>query len=195
MGDVSLGLASDAIPDWDYSVWRPKGTVFLSLTLPTGGSIYDAKELYRVDSRGRGFYSLSTGALLNKSWTVWDASLVFEAHQPFSRTITNELGDLYLKPRWGTSSSLNAGVSPFSGDLRFGLSLAYSYESPIATEGVISGSGEKVVLWTPAAQISYMPNDYLSMSLLYSDQTLIHASENSALARGVSFLVQKRWER
>jgi len=195
LGDVSLNLAYEVIPDWTYSVWRPKAIAFVSMILPTGGSIYDAKELYRIDSRGRGFYALSTGALLMKSWGVWDASLVLEAHRPFSRTISNELGALYLRPGLGASGSVAVGVSPMNGDLRIGMALNSNYDSPVSTEGVISGSGEKIYLWTPSAQVSYLANEFLSMSLLYSDQTLIRTSENTALNRSVSFLIQKRWER
>lgn len=195
LGDISLNVGYEALPDWSYSYWRPKGIIFLTTTLPTGSSIYDARELYRIDSRGRGFYSLSAGALIIKSWGLWDASLVAEAHHPFSRTITNEAGELNLKPGWGTSGSFGVGVSPLNGDFRIGLSLSPSYESPVATEGIVSGQGEKVVLWTSTAQLSYMVSDLLSMSLTYSDQTLIKASDNSALNRTVGFLMQKRWER
>ena len=195
LGDISLNVGYEALPEWTYSAWRPKGVVFLTATLPTGSSIYDAKELYRIDSRGRGFYSFSAGALMLKNWGMWDASLVAEAHRPFSRTITNEAGELNLKPGWGTSGSLGVGVSPLNGDFRIGISVSPSYESPIATEGIVSGQGEKVALWTSTAQVSYMVNDLLSMSLTYSDQTLIKASDNSALNRSFAFLMQKRWER
>lgn len=195
LGDTSVNVAYEAIPDWDYSVWRPKTIIFLGATFPTGGSIYDARELYRLDSRGRGFYSFSLGSLLTKSWGIWDLALVLEAHQPLSRTISNEVGDLYLKPGFGTSGSFGIGVSPFNGNFRLGTTLSSSYESPISTEGVVTGTGEKVILWTPTAILSYMASDVVSMSLTYSDQTLIRGSENSALARSLSVLVQKRWER
>jgi hypothetical protein len=195
LGDISLNVGYEALPDWTYSSWRPKGIVFLTATLPTGGSIYEAKELYRIDSRGRGFYSLSAGALILKNWGVWDASIVAEAHHPFNRTISNEAGELNLQPGWGTSGSLALGLSPMGGDFRIGVSVSPSYESPITTAGLVSGQGEKVSLWTSSAQLSYMVNDLVSMSLTYSDQTLIKASNNSALNRTVAFLMQKRWER
>ncbi len=195
LGDISVNLGFEALPDWTYSPWRPKGIVFLTTTFPTGGSIYDAKELFRVDSRGRGFYSISAGLLLLKTWGAWDTSLVMEAHRPLSRTIKNELGELNLKPGWGTSGNFSLGVSPLNGDFRIGISMAPSFEAPVATEGLVSGQGEKVNLWTAATQLSYMANENLSMSLTYSDQTLIRASDNTALNRSVAFLIQKRWER
>jgi hypothetical protein len=195
LGDLSLSAGYEALPDWSYSAWRPKAIVFLSTTFPTGGSIYDAKELYRIDSRGRGFYSISVGALIIKNFGIWDSSFVVEGHRAFSRTLESDEGELKLNPGWGGSGTLAAGVSPWGGDFRLGLSLSPSFESPISTEGIISGQGEKVSLWTSAVQLSYMINELTSLSLTYSDQTLIKASDNSALNHSFAFLVQKRWER
>jgi len=195
LGDVSVSLGYEILPEWNYSAWRPKGILFLTGTLPTGGSIYDATQLYRIDSRGRGFFALSLGTLLTKSWGNWDVSLLLEGHRSFSKTITNELGSLELRPGWGGSGMFSAGVSPMGGSFRLGLALAPSIEAPVATEGIFSGQGERVVLWTASAQLSYMASSDLSMSLIYSDQTLIRASENSALDRSFAFLIQKRWER
>ncbi len=195
LNDISLSLGYEVLPYWSYSLWRPKALLFASATLPTGGSIYDAKELYRIDSRGRGFYSVSAGSLLLKNWEIWDLSLVMEAHQPFARRITNENGILDLKPGWGASGSLAAGISPMGGNFRLGFSLLNSYDSPIATEGIVSGRGEKVSLWTAATQASYLASPTLSMSLIYSDQTFVKASNNAALNRSLAFLLQKRWER
>lgn len=195
LGDVSFNLGYEVLPEWTYHPWRPKGIIFLTTTAPTGGSIYDAKELYRIDSRGRGFYSASGGLLLLKTWGVWDASLVAEVHRPFSRTLNNEVGTLRLNPGWGTSGSLAVGLSPMNGAFRLGISLSPNFDAAVRTEGLVSGKGEKVNLWTSAAQISYMASELLSLSLTYSDQTLIRASENTALTRSFALLAQKRWER
>lgn len=195
LGDMAFSLGYEFLPEWSYSAWRPKGLVFLSATLPTGGSIYDSTKLYRVDSRGRGFFAFSLGTLLTKSWGDWDGSLLVEGHRALPRTITNDLGTLGLKPGWGMSAMASVGVSPWGGDFRLGLSLAASAEDPTATDGIVVGRGEATSLWTTAAQLSYMASSELSLSLIYSDQTLIRGSANSALNRGFAFLIQKRWER
>jgi hypothetical protein len=195
LGDIALSLGYEVLPDWSYSVWRPKGIIFLSANLPTGGSIYDSTQLYRIDSRGKGFFSLSAGALLLKSWGNWDVSLLAEGHRSFSRSISNEMGVLTLTPGWGASGTLSVGYSPFSGAVRIGIGLSPSIEEPVTTEGLVVGEGEKQALWAASAQLSYMASDDLSMSLTYSDQTIIRASENAALNRTFAFLVQKRFER
>lgn len=54
LGDVSGQLGYEYLPDWNYSPWRPRGIGFISLTLPTGKSIYESTT--GLDSRGRGFF-------------------------------------------------------------------------------------------------------------------------------------------
>jgi len=195
LGDISVSLGYEVLPEWTYSIWQPRGIIFLSGTIPTGGSLYDAKELYKVDSRGRGLWGVSTGVLFTKVLGNWDFSFLAEGHHGFSREIRNDLGVLQLNPGWGGSGLLSAGVSPAGGNIRLGLSVAPSFEEPIATGGIISGRGESVALWTTSGQVSYLPSNTMSMSLMVSDQTLIHASQNSSLNRTFAFLIQKRFER
>ncbi len=192
IGDIALNLGYELLPEWSYSSWRPKGILFLTTTLPTGGSIYESSALYRVDSRGRGFYALSLGSLFLKNWGDWDLSLLGELHRAFSRTIQNDSGSLGLHPGWGASGSLSAGWNP--GAFRVGVALSPSFEEPVATDGIVVGSGEKSSLWTVALQLSYLVDPTLSTSLTYSDQTLI-SGHNSNLNRGIALLIQKRWER
>jgi hypothetical protein len=195
LGDVAISIGYEVLPEWNYSSWRPRGLLFITTTIPTGGSIYDASKLYRIDSRGRGFYTLGAGTLLTKAFGNWDTSLLFEGHRAFPRSLNNELGVLTLVPGWGVSGMASVGYSPWGGSFRLGLAVAPSLEDPVATEGVFTGEGAKTVLWNASAQISYMASEDISMSAIYSDQTLLGGSENSALNRAVAFLIQKRWGR
>ncbi|NBT57714.1 hypothetical protein EBT16_02905 [bacterium] len=195
LGDVGLNLGYEALPEWSYNSWQPRALCFVSATLPTGRSLYDAKELYNVDSRGRGFWTLSSGVLFLKMLGNWDFSLLLEGHRSFSREIENDLGILKLIPGWGGSGLLALGVSPGAGDLRLGLSLSPSFEQATQTEGVFSGKGESTKLWTAAAQISYLVDRAHSLSLVYSDQLAIQVSKNVPLNRTLALLFQTRWER
>jgi hypothetical protein len=195
LGDIALSVGYEILPEWNYSSWRPKGLLFLTGTIPTGGSIYDASKLYRIDSRGRGFYTLGLGTLFTKGFGNWDASVLLEGHRAFPRALNNNLVTLKLLPGWGVSGMASLGYSPWGGSVRVGIAIAPSIEEPVATEGVFSGEGERTVLWTTSAQLSYMASSDLSMSLIFSDQTMLRTSENSALNRAVAFLIQRRWER
>lgn len=195
LGDMALTLGYELLPEWSFNEWQPRGLVFVSTTVPTGGSLYDATKLYKVDSRGRGVWGVSSGVLLTKVLGNWDISFLLEAHHGFSREIKNDLGILRLNPGWGGSSLLALGLSPGGGNVRLGVSVAPSFEAPISTEGIISGRSEPTKLWTSALQVSYLLSHVTSMSLAYSDQTLIAASENSALNRSLGFLFQTRWDR
>lgn len=195
LGDLVLTAAFEALPEWSYSAWRPKAFVFLGATLPTGSSIYDSALPYRIDSRGRGFYSLSLGGLATKAWGSWDVQFLAEGHYSLPRNMETELGVLHLVPGVGYSSSLGVGYSPGGGSLRAGVSGTVSVESAVQTTGLTAGSGEAITLVTPTLQLNYLFSSELSLGLFYSDQALVAASDNSSLSRSVSFMLQKRWPR
>ena len=50
--------AYEILPEWTYSVWKPRGFVFVQGLIPTGGSIYEssfgATDPWGLDARGRG---------------------------------------------------------------------------------------------------------------------------------------------
>jgi hypothetical protein len=195
LGDSSLLLGYEAIPDWTYSVWRPKVLLFLSGTFPTGPSLYDSTLPFRIDSRGRGFFGMSCGLVATKSWGSVDIALLLEGHRFFSRTIGSGTRSVVLNPGWGVSSSANLGWSPGKGNVRLGLGLSASGEEGVGTDGLLVSKGEETRLWSLSAQVGYRVSEEASLIGLLSDQTLLGASQNTALSRTVSVLFQKRWGR
>ncbi|NBX81524.1 hypothetical protein EBQ90_00315, partial [bacterium] len=171
------------------------GFLFVGGIVPTGGSVYESSELYAIDARGRGFWGASLGTFLLKSWSSWDVSLLMELHRFFNKERITELGILKISPGWGSQQMLSMGWSPGGGTVRLGVSLARNSESAVATSGVMEGLGAPTVLWTPSFQIGYLVSPDLSLGVSVSDQTLLRSSENTALARSVGFVMQKRWER
>jgi len=195
LGDISLSLSYEALPEWSYSLWRPKLFLFVTGTVPTGGSIYDAEKLYSIDSRGRGFYGASIGALLLKAWGNVDVSFLVEGHQLFSKEKATNLGSLRFSPDLGNSQTLASGWSPGGGNFRLGLALSRSDEGAVKSSGVFEGRGEPTQLWTASTQLGYLVNSETSLNLNFSDQTWIGKSSNTALARSVAIVFQQRWER
>ena len=194
-GDLTVSASYEVLPDWNYHPWRPKGFLFVGGIVPTGGSVYESSELYAIDARGRGFWGASLGTFLLKSWSSWDVSLLMELHRFFNKERITELGILKISPGWGSQQMLSMGWSPGGGTVRLGVSLARNSESAVATSGVMEGLGAPTVLWTPSFQIGYLVSPDLSLGVSVSDQTLLRSSENTALARSVGFVMQKRWER
>lgn len=193
VGDVAGSLGYEYLPDWDYNPWRPHGIGFLSLTLPTGKSIYEFDDASGLDSNGRGFWALGLGTVLTKSWFAWDANSSFEIHRSFDKAVRNSQVQGTAKPGYGGSFSLGAGYN--IKDLRIGGALAWSYEDPIGFAGSLSSPGAVSRYTTASLSLSYMLDQEWAGTLSYSDQTLFGSPVNTTLSKSVALLFQKRWAR
>lgn len=193
LGDVSLQLGYEYLPDWDYNPWRPKGVGFISLVIPTAPSIYEVTN--EVESRGRGFYSLGAGTVLTKTWLNWDANANFEAHHSFTKVVNDPqtvVGNIV--PGNGASFGFGGGYS--FGDTRVGSSVTWTFEDPINVESAStpsSGAPEKYA--TGTLSLSQMFNQDWAASLSLSDQTLFGDPSNAVLSKSVALSLQKRWQR
>jgi len=160
----------------------------------TGQSIYEAQDLYGLDSRGRGFWALGAGTLLTKNIYRWDGFLSFEAHRSLARRISTSQLNGTLTPGWGGNLSIGAGYNTNS--FRCGGSLTWTYEDPIAVAAdQVSSSGVAQRYATGSLTGSYMIADSWSATLTYSDQTLFGDPLNTTLGRAVSFQLLRRFER
>jgi hypothetical protein len=191
LADVDLDVGFEALPELEYSVWKPRGFVFAHAIFPTGQSIYESTDALATDTSGRGFFSPGAGALFVKSWGIWDGTFLFEAHHGIARSF----GTLHVTPGWGGTLGLNAGVSPGMGPWRFGLGLSPLYEEGLHLSGDSSGDSASQLVWNATAQVSWMIRSDLSSSLVYLDQTLMGPAQNTSLNRAVSLQIEKRWER
>lgn len=197
LGDVSVTLAYEALPEWRYSPWRPKGFVFLQGRAPTGTSRFEAREAFSIDARGRGFWGVGLGIALMNHWGAWDAIFLGEAHRSFSRSFVDpSSGSAYhYRPGWGTSLSLGVGVSPGRGPLRVGVALAPSWEEGIDVTGPLTFQTAAERTWTATLQASYLFSPEWSLTAAYADQVLLGGARNSGLNRTFTLSLQKRWPR
>lgn len=198
VGDIRLTAAYEALPEWSYSAWKPKGFVFLQAAIPTGRSIYDAREAGFVDATGRGFYTLSTGALLTKTKGAWDFYSMPEIHysvpREFDATATSE--SVRISPRLGFSLALGVGYSPNLGNLRLGLRLQPVFNQAKIVE---SNSGKTETgmqqTWDTSLELGYLLDEMWTVLSTYSDQTLLGPAKNSTLSRTFALGLQHRWSR
>lgn len=191
LGDVSGQLGYEYLPDWNYSPWRPRGIGFISLTLPTGKSIYESTT--GLDSRGRGFFALGIGTVLTKMWTRWDANASFEIHKSFDKVVSNSQNVGNIMPGNGNTISIGAGYN--IGDLRLGSNLAWFQEDAINVDGVITSSGSEQRYAAASASANYLFKDNWSGAISYTDQTILGDPTNTALSQAVQISIQKRWLR
>lgn len=191
LGDVALQAGYEFLPDWDYSAWRPKGVGFLTLTLPTGKSVYESEDALGLDSRGRGFLALGIGSTFVKTFSKWDANSTLEIHRSFEKTVHNSQVDGKVKP--GTGGSLAVGSGYSIKDLRLGASVAWNYEDAIQVENSSGASAQRFA--TGSLLASYVFQDNWAGTFSYADQTLFGSPSNTTLSKTFSISIQKRWAR
>lgn len=193
LGDITLMGGYEYLPDWDYNPYRPKGVGFITLTSPTGKSVYDEElnvDKRGTDARGRGFWSIGVGTILIKSWGAWDAVIQFEAHKSFSKTMQN--GDR-LDPGYGFQ--MGSGLGWNWGDLRLGPNLTWYYEDRINRTGQLKSRGQVSRYTTATISLSYMLGIHDSLNCSYSDQTLFGSPLNTSLGQSIALGYQHRWPR
>lgn len=192
VGDITLNVAYEALPEWAFSAWVPKGFVFVQARVPTGTSRFESSQLNAIDVSGKGFWGVSAGVLLLKTWGSWDVSLLGQIGQSFAHSY----GDSRYVPGANLSAGLGLGVSPGAGSFRIGAFVGPIYEAPISVEGPLSFDTPSEMGWQSTLQLSYMASSTLSLSLAYADQRLFQSvSHNVPIGQSLSFVLQKRWSR
>lgn len=192
LSDLSLQLGYEILPDWDYHPWRPKGVSFISLTVPTGKSVYESEDPLGLDSRGHGFWALGLGSTFIKSWVHWDANMTFEVHRAFEKSVNTSQLNGKVKPGTGGSFALGSGYN--LQDFRLGAALGWSYEDPVQVENDLSqASPQRYATGTLLA--SYLFRDNWASTMSYADQTWFGSPTNTSLSKSISISIQKRWAR
>lgn len=191
LGDASVSLGYEYLPEWDYSVWRPKGVGFLQLTAPTGKSIYESEDSIALDSRGRGFWALGAGTVLTKAYRKLDGFFSAELHRSLPKKSAQTDGTLY--PGWGGTFTAGAGYN--WRDWRAGGSIAQTFEDAVDLRGGNSWQGQEQRYTTGSLAVSYLANEEWAGTLTYSDQTAFGHPVNTSLSKTVAVQLQHRWSR
>ena len=186
LGDASLSLAFESIPETTYSEWKPRGFTFLGLTAPTGTSVYDGGLSDSSEITGGGFYVASIGQILVKRWTEWDLTAAPTIEFPFARSFgSSGPNTVHVHPGIRTALSLEGGFSPGSQAWRGGLGVSPQWSAPLHAESQRDGtsSSSSRLVWPVQASLSYAFPSEWSLRLAYVDETLIGPVRNSTLSR------------
>jgi hypothetical protein len=188
-GDISTSLGFEYLPEYSYSIWKPRGFLFLQSTLPTGGNVYESDQPFGVDARGKGFYTFSLGTILLKSWRAWDSSFRFAVNKSLDRSFTAADGsEVDVKPGYDIISSLGLGWSPGMGNWRMGLMINPIYTTP-------SNIGRYKLVWNTSLDVSYLMASKYLLGISYNDQSLLGPAKNTSLDRGLRLFMRLRWQR
>ena len=189
LGDVSGTVGYEFLPEFSYSRWQPRGFSFFQLTLPTGGNVYESQDTFAVDAKGYGFYALSAGVFLIKSWGAWDSSFRLAINSSLNRAFKASDGStIYIRPGLNGSVAFGGGYSPGGGDFRVGININPVYTAP-------TNIASHKLVWNTTLDLSYLIQRSWAVSAGYSDQTLLGPAENTSLQRLFLLSLLHKWER
>ena len=106
--------------------------MYFSQTLPTGGSVYNAKKPLATDAFGRGFYRSAAGVVFVKVMSEFDILGSFEGSYEFKRSFSSNdlsISTISVTPGFGASTLISLGYSPNNTNFRIGSSISYRYRS------------------------------------------------------------------
>ena len=195
LGDISVDVGYEYLPEWDYSWWKPKGVGFFEVTAPTGKSIYQSNDPQALDVTGRGFWAVGLGTVLTKVIGHYDFLINGEFHRSLARNVNSPQvgGNLQLSPGWGGNFGLGGGWSKRA--FRVGTLVDWTYEDPIQVRGIETSQGAPQQYATVSIIVSYMVNDEWSANLGYSDQKWIGTPINTPLGQSLFASLMKQWPR
>jgi hypothetical protein len=185
IGDVAAVIGYETLPEWEYSLWKPRIFSFVQIGLPTGRSIHESRSTFASDVSGLGQFSLSAGSIALKRWSKWDLNLLARGGSVFGRTFgpVQGGGDLILGNSFIGTGSIGAGFSPLE-RIRIGGALSVDYQSPveILNSNVYSVTSERLV-WNTNLSLMLLIGSDDSLVMGFQDQTWFGPAYNTSLSR------------
>lgn len=190
LGDIKLQIGYEFLPEYYFSLWKPRGFLFIEQTIANSSSTYDADKPLRSDSLGNGFYTTAFGVSFIKTIYSFDYLFMGEIHQGFKRRFDVGESSFTVKPSIGYSGLVGAGHNFSNTNLRLGGTILYSREGKRSFVGDISSISNSSHFWEVGISISYLIND-LSFSLNYKDQSFLGKAINTPLSKSINASITK----
>lgn len=191
VGDLSLNLGYEALPDWDYHPIRPKGHVYLQTVLPTAPTIYEISS--NQTPLGKGFYSLGAGVLLTKNFKAMDVMFSSEVHYGFQKNIQSEQLQGSVIPGFGESILFGAGWN--TAMYRFGGSLLFRFEDGNQIQGSVNQKTSYERSVSLGFSLAYLLKEGMTISANYSNQNWLGTPIGASLGESLGMSIQSRWAR
>lgn len=190
IGDSEVSFGYEFLQERSFSWWRPRGFIFTATTIPTGKSNYDSKTSLYSDVSGKDQWAQSLGLSFIKIIRTWDLLSLMQVGNRFAAN----KGDTKISDSQFFSTLIGAGISPFNSAFRLGINLSYFQES---SKEVHFGSKlirtQKEYYYEMTSSLSYAYDPDFSITLNYSDQSILGPAQNTTISRSVGMLFHKRW--
>jgi hypothetical protein len=181
LSDIEIQSTYEYLPDFTYSEYRPRGFVYIKLSIPTSKNLYNSTSSVFSDVRGTGIYSLSAGNFFIKKINSYTFKLTFEWSHLFGKSYPYFKSHDYDK----FNIPLGLAFTPLNTDFTFGLTDTFNYQFGKKLSGEINSNSPYEYFWDLSLFVNYSPNRNDLWSLSYSDSTLIGKSINSPLYRTI----------
>ncbi len=179
VSDGVIGYSYELLPEYTYSRWKPVVFVSSFLNLPLGVSAYDKKSLSEgAGVTGHDQFGAGFGVSVRKVFYPLTVLAQFKAVRLFGKNFDGlKVSGFYD----GTASFLMSYASPFW-NLGFSSGLTWSYLSKrrLFDDEISSDSSDSVTFLVSAQKVL---NDYLSITVSYSDQTALGTPQNTLLSK------------
>ncbi len=184
-GDFELQGSYEFLPEYTYSMYKPRGFVYFKQGIPLSRSLYNSQSAVFSDVTGSGFYSTSLGTFFVKHVLDYNLKISFEWQHFYGRTF----GAIKVADYEKFYVPMGITYAIPSSNFALGLGQNFNYQSPKRFSGSVNGSSGKEYFWETNLNAVYSINSTQNVSLSYSDTTLTGKSINSSLYRsiGISF--------
>lgn len=175
--DTLIGYNFEVLPEYTYSPWKP--IIYLSafLNIPTGKSIYDKSTLSEgADVTGHNQWGSGLGISLRKNFFPVTLTLQGKVMRLFPKSFHNSRVTSF----YDSSISLlgNYNLSFWDLSLNGGLTSSFLSQRKLQPSETVSGTSRVTTL---TGGLQRPLNESLSLSLAYSDQTLLGDQKNVIL--------------
>lgn len=179
LGDLDLQASFEFLPEYTYSLLKPRGFIYSKLTIPNSRSLYDSNSAVFSDVRGSGLYSLSLGTFFLKKIASSSFKIGLEGQHLFGRTFNqNHLSD-YNKLIIPLGYTYAFDPTPLS----IGFNSTWNYQTEKKLTGEITSISSKEYFWELGTFLNWSINREETWGVSYSDSTLVGKNINSPLYR------------
>ncbi len=196
IGDIAGVIGYEVLPEWEYSVWKPRIFSFIQAGIPTGRSIHETQSLFASDVSGLGQFQLSFGSIALKRWSKWDLNVLARGGAVVGRSFVSvQNSEVFLGDSFIGTGSIGAGFSPTE-RIRLGGAISFDYQSPveILDSNSYSVTSERLV-WNSNLSLMFMIGSDDSLVLGFQDQTWFGPAYNTSLSRSGYLSFMHRVER
>ncbi len=189
LGDPTLQLGYEFLPELTYSWWKPRGFFYLGHTFSITKSIYEAESELGSDALGTGFNTFNIGAHFFKVYRQYDFSLFANKALRESRTFQSNEESIEVVPGDINTYGIATGYSYQA--YRIGINISNFYEEKKEINRNLSNSISSAKSYTDLGLSFSYHRNLISYFFTYNDQTFWGKGRNMNLGKSYIFGITK----